>query len=55
MENINKVPISNYILENIQRIVLDFKICYMGNGRKHVFIFVYIKTCKFTQIDFEVN
>ena len=28
MENINKVPISSYILENIQRIVLDFKICY---------------------------
>ena len=55
METSTSVLISNYILENIKRIVLDFKICYMGNGRKHVFIFVYIKTCKFTQIDFEVN
>ena len=28
MENIIKVPTSNYILENIQRIVLSFKICH---------------------------
>ena len=36
MENINKVPISSYILKNIQRIVQDFKICYKATHQTGV-------------------